>query len=100
MEEDVTYDFGYYHPQNTPEFYYPNEEVDAEALTPAEKLDLIGRTQVVTSMSMFGAIPVQVAESVTDNYKREARYMATQEEQIDVKGLGYQYSALDAEFTP
>ncbi len=94
------YEFGYYHPLNTPEFYYPDPELDPEALTPAEKLDLIGRTQVMTSASLFGTIPVQTVESVTDNYKREARYMATQEEQIDVKGLGYHYSALNPEFTP
>ncbi len=97
---ETLYDFGYYHPQNTPEFYFPEEGVEEIALTPAEKLDLIGRTQVVTSMSLFGTIPVQSADSVTDAYKQEARLLATQEEQIDTNGLGYQYSALDAEFTP
>lgn len=87
-------DSPYYHPQYTPQFYLPNDESAVEQ-TPAEKLDEIGRLEVVTSVSAFGTVAVNVADSVTDNYKREARFMATTEPQIDINGLGYKYDALE-----
>ena len=86
-------DSPYYTPQYTPQFYLPVDS-EAQTLTPAETLDQIGRTQVVTSVSAFGTMPVNAVESVTDNYKREARLLATGEEQIDVDGLGYFYTVL------
>jgi hypothetical protein len=93
MAEEIPAENFYYVPLSTPQFYLPVDEQAIEA-TPAEKLDEVGRTQVITSASMFGNITVQVVESVTDNYKREARLMATTEEQVDFNGLGYGYTVL------
>lgn len=61
--------------------------------TPVETLKRVGSTQVATGASVFGNVAIQSTASITDAYKREARYMATMGEQpVDVNGLGYKYN--------
>jgi hypothetical protein len=68
-------------------------ERDLIEQTPNETLKAVGQTQVATTASAFGKIPIQGVVSVTDTYKREQRAQATQgETPEDVNGLGYQFT--------
>lgn len=70
------------------------DELERTVTTPTaeDTLKRVGSMQVVTDASAFGCTPVQATVSTVDEYKKEARAMATMgEEPEDVNGLGYKY---------
>lgn len=60
--------------------------------TGAQKLERLGRTQVISGASGLGALPVLAVAYPVSAYKVDERFSITQEVPVD-SGQGYQFSA-------
>lgn len=77
----------------TPEYDELGREIVVQ--TGEEVLDAVGKAQVVSTASAIGGVPFVDAIYQTQEWKKQERYRATQENPEDKNGLGYQFTNTD-----